>query len=333
MMKEIDKKELKKIIESGHINLLVGAGCSRDYLKSLGDIETRMNGKDEGIRRRAQKEYYSLIKKSKAILNKSLIDSAEEEEKINETEENYNAFLKFWADTISNRYLHIVNKQVNIFTTNFDMFMEASCEQFNIPYNDGFSGQINPTFRVENFNKIQKYKSLQFDNTSDIPLFNIIKLHGSVSWETKNKEIIYSNGDHIPGGLDSKIGDEFDKEYKKINVINPNAEKHIESVMNTIYAAMLRKFVLELEKENSVLIIVGFSLRDKHIENLLYGVMKSNPTLVVIYFSHSKYDADEDRLDEEENYNLYVESPKENESHLSFKKIIEYFSSMFPKPK
>lgn len=323
-MKEIDKKELKEIIQSGHINLLIGSGCSLDYLTTLKDIEDRMNV--EGTMEQAQKDYYKLIKKSKAVLDEILETDEGEKAKLKKTKENYDSFLGFWADTISKRSLHIVNKQINIFTTNFDMFMEDSCERLGVPYNDGFTGQINRSFGVGNYNKIQKYKSLQFDNTSDIPLFNIIKLHGSISWQANGEKIIYSNGNHIPNDLEDKTGDDFKSGYSKIAVINPNAEKHFETVLDTNYASMLRKFTLELEKENSVLIIVGFSLTDKHIKNLLYGSLVSNPTLVVVYLSYSEYSKASDALDEKKNANLYIISP---EQAFSFEKVVSFLSEIF----
>ena len=322
-MKELKEKELKEIIQSGHLNILIGSGCSKEYLPTLGDIEERMNA--EETKEEAQKDYYKIIKKSKAVLDESLESDTDEKEKLDKTKQNYDSFLGFWANTISSRSLHIVNKQVNIFTTNFDMFMEDSCERLNIPYNDGFVGQIKPVFNVANFNKVQKYKSLQFDNTSDIPLFNIIKLHGSTSWEIKNEKVIYSDGSHIDDDLETKAAEGFDEGYKKIAVINPTAEKHFETVLNINYASMLRKFTLELEKENSILIIIGFSLDDKHIRNLLYGVMKSNPTLVVIYLARSEYVQTEDKLEESKNTNLYIKDK------LPFDECTDYLSGVFNK--
>ena len=283
---------------------------------------------DEATKEQAQKDYYALIKKSKAVLNGDLETDDTQKSELAKTKNTYDKFLRFWAETISKRSLHIVNKQVNIFTTNFDQFIEDACERLNIPYNDGFTGQIKPVFSVANFNKIQKYKSLQFDNTSDIPLFNVIKLHGSVSWAVEDGKIVYSNGSHIADDLDGKSGTDFSAGYDKVAVINPNAEKHFETVLDTNYASMLRKFTLELEKENSVLLVFGFSLDDKHIRNLLYGVMKSNPTLVVIYFSYSKYDETQDKLEESKNSNLYIISP-ESEEKLSFEKGAEYLYSVF----
>lgn len=325
-MKTLNSKEIKEIIQSGHLNLLVGSGCSLDYLSTLNDIEGRMNL--EATKEQAQKDYYTLIKKSKAVLNGDLETNDTQKSELAKTKNNYDNFLYFWAETISKRSLHIVNKQINIFTTNFDQFIEDSCERLNIPYNDGFVGQIKPVFSVANFNRIQKYKSLQFDNTSDIPLFNVIKLHGSISWVVEGGKITYSNGSHIEDDLDGKNGADFSAGYEKVAVINPNAEKHFETVLDTNYASMLRKFTLELEKENSVLLVFGFSLADKHVRDLLYGVMKSNPTLIVIYFSYSRYDEKLDKLEEGRNFNLYVISPKD-EDKLSFEKSTEYLQSVF----
>jgi len=111
-MKKIDNKELKEIIQSGHINLLVGSGCSLDYLTTLKDIEDRMNV--EETKEQAQKDYYTLMKKSKSVLNESFETETAEKKNLTKTRKNYDSFLGFWANTISSRSLHIVNKQVNI---------------------------------------------------------------------------------------------------------------------------------------------------------------------------------------------------------------------------
>lgn len=324
-MKILDKKELKEIIQSGHINLLVGSGCSRPYLSTLGGIEQMMN--DEATREEAQKEYFRLIKKSKSVLNEELETDVDEKKALVSTKQQYENFIRLWTEALFKRSLGIVNKQVNLFTTNFDLFLEDACERLRVPYNDGFSGQLNPKFSVANFNRIQKYKSLQFDNTSDIPLFNIIKLHGSLSWRTDSDTVVYSNGSHIEDDLDSKDGEEFEKAYgKQLAVINPTAEKHFETVLDTNYASMLRKFTLELEKENSVLLVFGFSLDDRHIKDLLYGVMKSNPTLIVVYFSRSPYDGVADDKDEAKNANLYIVAPEEGT--MPFTKSTDFMKSV-----
>ena len=285
-MKQITQEEMMNMIQSAHLNFFIGAGCSAKYLGTLGDIERQMN--DAKTKIEAQKKYSRIMKKSKNVLNELLDIASNEEDELKDNKNDYKNFLQLWKNILHDRSLQIVNKQANIFTTNFDMFIEESCERCGIPYNDGFAGQIKPTFNVSNFNVIQKYKSLQFDNISDVPLFNIIKLHGSISWKIQNDMIVYSNdyNEHILDGLlAERISEsDFEKKYKNLAVVNPNAEKHLETVLNINYAAMLRKFTLELEKENSILILIGTSLNDEHIKKLLEGVTQSNPTLVVIYF-------------------------------------------------
>jgi len=304
MLKTLDKKELKEIIQSGNINLLIGSGCSKPYLSTLTDIEKRMD--DDEAREGAQKDYYRIIRQSKSVIDETREGDAAQKDKLLSVRKNYEDFVKFWTEAMFSRYLSIVNKQVNVFTTNFDMFYEDACERQNVPYNDGFAGQLRPIFNAANFNKIQKYKSLQFDNTSDIPVFNIVKLHGSLSWKTVDGDILHSDGSHISDDLDSKEGEEFSSAYNsQLSVINPNIGKHLSTVLNRTYAAMLRKFALELEKENSVLFIIGNSLADDHIRDLLYGVMETNPTLVVVYISYSPYKEAPTEKDKEESVNLY----------------------------
>ena len=54
--------------------------------------------------------------------------------------------------------------------------------------------------------------------------------------------------------------------------------------------------------------------------------MKSNPTLIVVYFSYSQYDETVDKFEESKNPNLYIISP---EAKFSFKKSIKYLSEIF----
>jgi hypothetical protein len=54
--------------------------------------------------------------------------------------------------------------------------------------------------------------------------------------------------------------------------------------------------------------------------------MKSNPTLVVVYFSHSQYDESLDKHEESKNPNLYIIS---HEADFSFEKATNYLSEVF----
>jgi hypothetical protein len=70
-----------------------------------------------------------------------------------------------------------------LFTTNVDIFLEKSLEAIKLEYSDGFNGRFVPTFNLSNFRRSVSKKSLQYDNVSEIPVFNLLKLHGSLTWE------------------------------------------------------------------------------------------------------------------------------------------------------
>ena len=77
----------------------------------------------------------------------------------------------------------------------------------------------------------------------------------------------------------SKTGKEFNLGYKKILVVNPEERKHLESVLNVYYSELLRMYSSELEKENALLFVIGFSMNDRHIKEITLRAAKSNPTL------------------------------------------------------
>lgn len=311
-MKNIKDKELKEIIQSGNLNFLIGSGSSAPFLSTLGNIEEDMN--DSSKEENAKKKYFDILKKSKEITDYSSIDVS-----IKKTKENYDKFFNVLAKIILDRKLSIINKQINIFTTNFDMFMEDSIERLNLIYNDGFEGKIKPVFDVSNFNKLQSYRSLQFDNKTDVPIFNIIKLHGSMSWKIEDNNIIYGKNCECIKFENDDV--DFVSKYDNLPIVNPKQTKHIQTVLNVKYGALLRKYSLELEKENSILFVIGHSLNDEHIKELTFSVLKSNPTLIVIFFSYSKYNEEKDHLKEKEHQNLYVINP-DSADKLNFDAII-----------
>lgn len=47
----------------------------------------------------------------------------------------------------------VLNKQANIFTTNYDPIIEIALEQSKCMCNDGFEGRLLPLFSTSNFSK------------------------------------------------------------------------------------------------------------------------------------------------------------------------------------
>jgi hypothetical protein len=79
-------------------------------------------------------------------------------------------------------------------------------------------------------------------------------------------------------------GATFADAYQMIQIVNPEKTKFASTVLNKTYYELIRRFANELEKENSVLLVHGFSFRDEHLRDLVLRASATNPTLQVIVF-------------------------------------------------
>ena len=57
--------------------------------------------------------------------------------------------------------------------------------------------------------------------------------------------------------------------------------------MNQTYYELLRLYSNELEKENTVLFVMGFSFADEHLCEITLRAANSNPTLMIYVIAHS----------------------------------------------
>lgn len=316
--------ELKDIVQDCNINFLLGSGMSMTYLSTLGKIEqflTELAEKKEKGEVTDEQEKIIRVSLYKKFFDGAILKNLEilkGGSDANDVLESYKTFLKTLNSILLNRKSTILNKQVNLFTTNVDVFLEKSLENTNVEYNDGFSGRFDPLFNLTNFKKSFFKTSLHYDNTSELPVFNLMKIHGSLTWDKKEDENIAFSRDlaivkkiktkTISSGKlididdektiddlvsqangktpDSSI-DEFIAEYEKLAIVNPTKEKFRETVLNRNYYELLRIYSNELEKVNTVLFVAGFSFADEHIRDVTIRVANSNPTLKIYIFSHS----------------------------------------------
>lgn len=326
---------IKKVIESCHLNFLIGSGASRPFLGTLGTIENLLTDlaksslteeKKTIIDASIKKHYWEVaIKGNLEINNKG-------NSKLDSTKEAYLHFYSSINTILNKRKSNLISKQVNIFTTNMDLFNEDALEEGGYTYNDGFSGRLNPYFGTENFNNSIRKTSSHFEYQSELPLFNLYKLHGSVNWLlSANEKIKYDNNLEILKGINdvrfdpknlldieykksTKGGDtwfsytiddlnqqiskkkirkvkehaDFLEAYDKLIMINPTKEKFETTTRKLTFYELLRMYSNNLEKENSVLFVFGFSFADEHIREITLRVAKANPTLLIVIFAFDK---------------------------------------------
>lgn len=325
-------EKIKDFIQPANINFLIGSGLSYPYLSTLGNIEKLLTDLSEsGIKGNVK----SLIKGSiyKAYFEKVMLPNLEDEKskKVNDYSQviaNYSAFLETWNQIILNRGGSLLPKQVNIYTTNIDTFVENSAEQCKIEFNDGFKGSVNPIFDEGNFQKSYIKTSVHFQNSTELPVFNLLKMHGSINWIANiNQQIVNDHKlsqiikvkrelddiesdyfinlkatiDEMKVDAETKIGarklkvesrlKNFFEEYQKLITVNPTKRKFSETVLDIHFYDLMRMFSNTLEKENSLLFVMGFSFADEHILSITERATRTNPTLLIIIFTFT--DAEE----------------------------------------
>lgn len=326
-------EDIKKVIESCHLNLLIGSGASKPFLNTLTDIEKALDNLQKKVGLSEKQNDVSVLKLIEVSIKhyyfKNCIERNIEllaiNDKSNETLNTYIDLLQSIQTILVKRSTNIISKQVNLFTTNMDVFFDVALEQLGYSINDGFSGRMNPKFGTENFHNIINKVSSHYEYQSTLPLFNLFKLHGSLNWKlNKENESIYFDGAlSVTKNLteihfnEGELIEYFDKDgksidlseayikaakkensatlieklnlflstYDKLIMVNPNKDKFEETTLKYSYYELLRMYSNNLERENSILIVSGFSFADEHICKITTRVSKANPTLLILIFA------------------------------------------------
>lgn len=159
------------------------------------------------------------------------------------------------------RWLRSVGREtpIEIFSLNYDTLIERGLEAEWVPFFDGFVGAHDPFFSPGAL--------VQADMLPGRRWTRLWKVHGSVTWSeagsAPNRRVIR--------GPESESGE----------MILPSLRKYEESRKQP-YVAMLDRFrgVLS-ERDDIVLIALGYSFSDQHINEVLFEALDANPGLHV----------------------------------------------------
>lgn len=167
--------------------------------------------------------------------------------------------------------------RVNVFTTNNDLLSETALGFLNINYNNGFSSGLSRTFNPARFSytfsrkvdpSVEKYEPLE-------NMVYLYKLHGSISWVESDDNSFFNI---------KEVDVAPNEPPTSSNVlIYPTPLKQNKS-LGSPYADLIREFQNKLLLQHGVLIVIGYSFSDEHINNAIYAALASNSTLSVIIF-------------------------------------------------
>lgn len=95
----------------------------------------------------------------------------------------------------------------------------------------------------------------------------------------------------LPEG-DRDLIDGFTDKYDfTLCIVNPAKRKFEETVLEQSYYDLLRIYANELDRNNALLLVFGFSFADEHILELTKRAIRSNPKLIVLISCHTRSDA------------------------------------------
>lgn len=159
---------------------------------------------------------------------------------------------------------------VNVFTTNYDLFSEMALDELGFPYNNGFSGTYKRKFNPISYNYTYvENMNLHRDVWERVSsFFNLIKLHGSITWVRQDNEI-------------------WERDYERIEdnatvMIYPTPLKDRTTLM-TPYSDLFRAMENRIVQKNSVLIVLGYSFSDDHINRVILNGL-SLPSFRLVVF-------------------------------------------------
>ncbi|NLK37170.1 MAG: DUF87 domain-containing protein, partial [Epulopiscium sp.] len=105
---------------------------------------------------------------------------------------------------------------------------------------------------------------------------------------------------------------------EQLQIVNPTKEKFDTTIMNIAYHELIRIFSNELEKENSVLLVYGFSFKDEHILEITKRSIV-NPTLQIYIFCYDDISAEEmmHHFQVAKNHNIFLVRMQNEEFQLN----------------
>lgn len=271
MVEKFDIKQLRYFAMTKRLNFLIGSGTSVPAIPLMSFFKSKDISDEEANNLLSDK----VKEVSKKVIED--ISSSNDEGNIKAVLKRYSEFIKVILQLLYHANSRQVTKNINIFTTNYDLFIEKSLDELmkyeSFVFNDGSNGYFNRILDSANYNKSVAYRGLNDSYLNELPTLSLIKPHGSMNWEREQEDNILIRQSVVENPV----------------VVKPTGLEGQETFLNNHFHDMLRVFQLELDKPQSILIVIGFSFQDKHIAKMLNRSLK-NPELNVFIFCYSESD-------------------------------------------
>ncbi|GBF58924.1 hypothetical protein PbB2_02614 [Candidatus Phycosocius bacilliformis] len=282
--------DLQAYFQSGNINFLIGSGASMPAIQVAGNIEAEINelieAGDEPEANLISLNFIEAIEATcMSIKSHDLLGSP-----VDETFRNYKRLLEIVDRILFERKSNLLPRQANIFTTNYDTFIEhAAADLPTLILNDGFdrSSAIDGTFSFAPelyFDRTYRSGTV-YNRPTEVPTINLLKIHGSLTWQSTDAGICY-NRKSITALTDPEkaVPETVSESLNKRALILPNVGKFHSTLLDRTYYDLLRMFANAIDRENALLVAFGFSFADEHIFDITKRALR-NPTAQLLIFA------------------------------------------------
>lgn len=172
---------------------------------------------------------------------------------------NHGSLIKFLSSKLGE------NRKLNIITTNYDTLIEEAAESLDFTIFDGFTFSQKPKFDDDMFewNLVKGVPNIKTnENIYKRNVINLLKIHGSLTWERESDDILRKNKSLVSKPL----------------MIFPSSDKYMQSYEDP-YFELFSRFQESLRKPNTLLITTGFSFADNHISRMIREAIIHNNSL------------------------------------------------------
>ena len=290
------KNEMAQLLQIDNLSFLIGAGCSSNVIDG---IETGIPGMsalydgffkehpdfticNKSVNGMFDRNLEKMLEVMGAIQvsNSIHVIDADIDSKINTVQlylrnkiieglhrsEVLELYKEFYLKTVQKSR----KRPVNIFTTNYDLYNEIALDELGFYCNNGFTGTYSRKFNPLSYNYMfVENMNLNKDVWERVSTFyNLVKLHGSISWVRKDEQI-------------------WERDYRFIKeddtvMIYPTPMKDRTTLM-TPYSDLFRYMENQLMQKNSTLIVMGYSFGDAHINRVILNSLAVQSFRLVIF--------------------------------------------------
>ncbi|PBP64691.1 SIR2 family protein [Pseudomonas syringae] len=154
---------------------------------------------------------------------------------------------------------------VEIFTVNYDLLLETALEEMQVPYFDGFIGNLRARFQTD------LVETRPGSEAESIPAFfsRLWKLHGSVNWAWEDDRQIVRVGQPIHNEMAAAI--------------YPSDTKYEES-RRVPFLVLQDRMRRAFHQPETLVLVAGYSFGDAHLNELIFdAAMRRERTEIVVF--------------------------------------------------